>query len=126
MRMGSIQAAPSPPCDLLSAFKPEFNVDADLRAARDQKEALARQKLEAKEKRDREEAEKKAKLAEQAKISHSELFRTNEYSAWDADGLPTKDREGADVPKSKAKKLRKEWEKQKKLHEEYLAGVGSS
>ncbi|KAH7135004.1 cysteinyl-tRNA synthetase [Dendryphion nanum] len=101
-------------------------VDADLRAARDQKEALARQKLEAKEKRDREEAEKKAKLAEQAKISHSELFRTNEYSAWDADGLPTKDREGADVPKSKAKKLRKEWEKQKKLHEEYLAGVGSS
>lgn len=25
MRMGSIQAAPSPPCDLLSAFKPEFN-----------------------------------------------------------------------------------------------------
>lgn len=101
-------------------------VDAELRAARDQKDAIARQKKEAKEKREREEAEKKEKLAAQAKISHLELFKTDEYSAWDADGLPTKDKAGADVPKSKTKKMKKEWEKQKKLHEEYLAGVGSS
>ncbi|PSN74534.1 hypothetical protein BS50DRAFT_478394 [Corynespora cassiicola Philippines] len=101
-------------------------VDAELRAAREQKEAIARQKLEAKQKREREEAEKKAKLAEQAKISHKDMYRTEEYSAWDEDGLPTKDKEGADVPKSKTKKLKKEWEKQKKLHEEYLKGVGSA
>ncbi|PVI04290.1 hypothetical protein DM02DRAFT_611552 [Periconia macrospinosa] len=101
-------------------------VDAELRAAREQKEAIARQKLEAKQKREREEAEKKAKLAEQAKISHKDMFRTEEYSAWDEDGLPIKDKEGADLPKSKTKKFKKEWEKQKKLHEEYLKGVGAS
>ncbi|KAF1962571.1 hypothetical protein CC80DRAFT_487996 [Byssothecium circinans] len=101
-------------------------VDAELRAAREQKEGIARQKLEAKQKREREEAEKKARLAEQAKLSHKDMFRTEEYSAWDEDGMPIKDRDGADVPKSKTKKFRKEWEKQKKLHEEYLKGVGSS
>lgn len=101
-------------------------VDAELRAAREQKEAIARQKLEAKQKREKEEAEKKARLAEQAKISHKDIFRTDEYSAWDEDGLPTKDKDGADVSKGKVKKLKKEWEKQKKLHEDYLQGVGNS
>lgn len=101
-------------------------VDAELRAEREQKEAIAREKAEAKQKREREEAEKKAKLAEQAKISPKDMFKTEEYSTWDDDGIPTKDKDGADVPKSKGKKLRKEWEKQKKLHEEHLKGVGSS
>ena len=101
-------------------------VDGELRAAREQKEAIARQKAEAKLKREREEAEKKAKLAEQAKINPLDMFRTEEYSAWDEEGLPTKDREGADVPKGKTKKLKKEWEKQKKLYEEHLKGASSS
>jgi cysteinyl-tRNA synthetase len=98
-------------------------VDAELRAARDQKEAIARQKAEAKLKREREEAEKKAKLAEQAKINPSDMFKTDEYSAWDADGLPTKDNKGEEVTKGKSKKLKKEWEKQKKLFEEYTKGA---
>jgi cysteinyl-tRNA synthetase len=101
-------------------------VDAELQAARDQKEAIARQKAEAKLKREREEAEKKAKLAEQAKISPSDMFRTDEYSAWDADGMPTKDNKGEEVTKGKSKKLKKEWEKQKKLFEEYAKGAGSA
>jgi cysteinyl-tRNA synthetase len=101
-------------------------IDAELRAAREQKEAIARQKREAKEKRDREEAEKKAKLAEQVKVSHKDMFRTDEYSAWDEEGMPTKDKEGADVSKGKMKKLKKEWEKQKKLHEEFLKGFGDA
>lgn len=101
-------------------------VDAELRAAREQKEAIARQKQEAKLRREREEAEKKVKLAEQAKISPKDMFRTEEYSAWDDDGLPTKDKEGADVAKGRTKKMKKEWEKQKKLHEEYLKGLGGS
>ncbi|KAF2746071.1 hypothetical protein M011DRAFT_425959 [Sporormia fimetaria CBS 119925] len=101
-------------------------IDAELRAAREQREALAKAKREAKEKRDREEAEKKAKLAEQAKISPQDMFRSAEFSAWDADGLPTKDKEGGDVPKSKMKKLKKEWDRQKKLHDEYLKGAASS
>jgi cysteinyl-tRNA synthetase len=94
-------------------------VDAELQAARDQKEAIARQKADAKLKREREESEKKAKLAEQAKIDPKDMFRTEEYSAWDADGVPTKDAKGDEVTKGKSKKLRKEWEKQKKLFEEH-------
>ncbi|KAH7413965.1 tRNA synthetases class I (C) catalytic domain-containing protein [Phaeosphaeria sp. MPI-PUGE-AT-0046c] len=94
-------------------------VDAELQAARDQKEAIARQKAEAKLKRQREEAEKNAKLAEQAKIDPKSMFKTEEYSAWDEEGLPTKDKNGEEVTKGKSKKLRKEWEKQKKLFEEF-------
>jgi cysteinyl-tRNA synthetase len=101
-------------------------VDAELRAARDQKEAITRQKAEAKLKREREEAEKKAKLAEQAKINPNDMFRTDEYSAWDAEGLPTKDNKGEEVTKGKSKKLKKEWEKQKKLFEEYAKGAGAA
>jgi cysteinyl-tRNA synthetase len=58
-------------------------------------------------------------LAEQAKIDPKDMFRTEEYSAWDADGVPTKDAKGDEVTKGKSKKLRKEWEKQKKLFEEH-------
>ncbi|KAF2269411.1 hypothetical protein CC78DRAFT_529201 [Lojkania enalia] len=101
-------------------------VDAELRAVREQKEANERQKREAKERREREEAEKKARLAAQAKISPKDIFRTAEFSAWDEDGMPTKDAKGEDVPKSKTKRMRKEWEKQRKLHEEYLKGVSSA
>lgn len=101
-------------------------VDAELQAARDQKEAIARQKADAKAKREREEGEKKAKLAEQAKINPRDMFKTDDYSAWDIDGMPLKDKEGADVAKGKSKKLRKEWEKQKKLFDEHMTGVGSA
>jgi cysteinyl-tRNA synthetase len=101
-------------------------VDAELLAARDQKEAIARQKVEAKAKREREETEKKAKLAEQAKINPRDMFKTEEYSAWDIDGMPLKDKEGVDVAKGKSKKLRKEWEKQKKLFDEYVGGGGAA
>ncbi|KAH4104428.1 cysteine--tRNA (Cys) ligase [Parastagonospora nodorum] len=94
-------------------------VDAELQAARTQKEAIARAKAEAKAKREAEEAEKKAKQAEQAKINPKDMFRTAEYSAWDDEGLPTKDAKGEEVTKGKSKKLKKEWEKQKKLFEEH-------
>jgi len=101
-------------------------VDAELRSAREQKEAILRQKREAKEKREKDEAEKRAKLAEKAKTSHKDMFKTAEYSVWNEDGLPTKDAEGNDVPKSRLKKLAKEWGIQKKMHEEYLRSVGGS
>jgi cysteinyl-tRNA synthetase len=101
-------------------------VDAELRSAREQKEAILRQKQAAKEKREKDEAEKRAKLAEKAKTSHKDMFKTAEYSVWNEDGLPTKDAEGNDVPKSRLKKLAKEWGIQKKMHEEYLRSIGGS
>ena len=68
----------------------------------------------------REKAEEE-KLAK-AKISPQDMFRGDEkYTEWDAEGLPTKLADGSEVPKAQIKKLKKEWEKQKKLHDEYLA-----
>jgi cysteinyl-tRNA synthetase len=99
-------------------------VDAELQAARDQKDAIAKQKAEAKLARQREEAEKQAKLAEQAKVNPRDMFKTDEWSAWDIEGMPIKDKDGGEVPKGRGKKLRKEWEKQKKLYDEYVKGAG--
>lgn len=95
-------------------------VTRELAQARQEKEERARQKLHEKEEREKE----AAKRAEKGKLSHLEMFKqdTKEYSEWDADGIPTKDAEGNEIPKSRAKKLRKDWERQKKLHEAWLAG----
>ena len=49
------------------------------------------------------------------------MFKQGEYiglySQYDAEGMPTHDAAGELVTKSMSKKLRKEWEKQKKLFE---------
>lgn len=88
-------------------------VTRELRATKEQEQAKERKKQEDKEKREKETAAK----AEKGRLSHKEMFRSPEFSAWDDDGLPTKDREGEDVTKSRRKKLQKDWERQKKLHE---------
>lgn len=49
------------------------------------------------------------------------LSQTDLYSAFDADGVPTKDKAGEPLSKSAIKKLKKEWDKQKKLYEKALA-----
>jgi cysteinyl-tRNA synthetase len=73
--------------------------------------------------REKAEEEKWAK----AKIPAQEMFKSDgKYQEWDAEGLPTKLADGSEVPKSQVKKLKKEWEKQKKLHEEYLAKFGTT
>jgi cysteinyl-tRNA synthetase len=76
----------------------------------------ARAAKEAKEKEERERLEK-------GKLSHLEMFRTAEFSEWDEEGLPTKDKEGKEVAKSRSKKLKKDWERQKKLHEAWAAAA---
>lgn len=96
-------------------------LNASLRQERSNREALAQLKLDkakaAKEAKEKEEQEK----LEKGKLSHLEMFRTSEFSDWDAEGLPTKDTEGKDVAKSRSKKLRKDYDRQKKLHEAWLA-----
>lgn len=46
------------------------------------------------------------------------------YLELDGDGIPTKMADGSEVPKNQLKKMKKEWEKQKKQHEEYLPKFG--
>ncbi|KAG0231526.1 hypothetical protein BGW42_000171 [Actinomortierella wolfii] len=84
------------------------------------KEELARAK----------EAARLAKL-EKGKLSHLEMFRTSaqaaEYGSFDPEtGIPLTDKEGQELPKSRKKKLTKEWEAQRKLHEEYLAEMAKN
>ncbi|KAL4787839.1 tRNA synthetases class I (C) catalytic domain-containing protein [Aspergillus varians] len=97
-------------------------VGRDLIQAREEKAAQALQKQ-----REKEAKEKEAlKKLEKGKLSHLEMFRTNEYSAWDEDGLPTRDVAGEEIAKNRTKKLRKDWERQKKLHETWLASQQGS
>lgn len=90
------------------------------RSARAEKEARAQQKAAAKEAARLEKERKEREEEEKAKVDPAQMFRTSEYSAWDEEGLPTKEADGTEVTKSKSKKLRKEWERQKKAHEGWL------
>lgn len=95
-------------------------LDKTVKEARQEREQAAAAKAAAKAKRDAEEAEKKKLQDEKAKLSHLQMFKTEEYGEWDANGIPTKDAKGEEVTKSKRKKLVKDWERQKRLHEEWL------
>ncbi|KAI9890305.1 MAG: hypothetical protein M1814_004215 [Vezdaea aestivalis] len=64
-------------------------------------------------------------LAERSQIDEREMFRTAEYSAWDKQGLPTHDREGKELTKSRQKKLCKEWEAQKKRRARFIDSSSS-
>lgn len=82
---------------------------------------------EAEKLRKEEEKQKAAKLAaereERAKVPPSEMFKssTAEYSAWDEAGLPTHDAAGQPLSATVLKKLQKDYNKQKEVHEKYLA-----
>ncbi|KAK2010492.1 tRNA synthetase class I catalytic domain-containing protein [Colletotrichum eremochloae] len=103
----------------------KFVPASELIAARNEKLAKEAEKARAKEeaKRAREQAEKEK--WEKAKLPHTEMFKSDDkYAEWDAEGLPTKLKDGSDVPKSQLKKLQKQWQSQKKAHEEYLVKFG--
>lgn len=94
-----------------------------LRDERKDKEAKAAEKAAAKDKAKAEAAAKEKERLEKGKLAPVDMFKTPEYSEWDADGLPTKDKEGKDVAKAQTKKLKKQWDAQKKLHDAYKSQV---
>lgn len=103
----------------------KFIPTAELIAAREEKAAKeaekARAKEEAKLARERADAEK----WEKAKLKPQEMYKTDErYSDWDADGMPTKLKDGSEVPKSQLKKLKKDWDRQNKAHGEWVTKFG--
>uniref|UniRef100_A0A8C2Z9Y6 cysteine--tRNA ligase n=1 Tax=Cyclopterus lumpus TaxID=8103 RepID=A0A8C2Z9Y6_CYCLU len=71
--------------------------------------------------KEKEEKKQMAKLAKM-KLPAGEMFRsdTDKYSKFDETGFPTHDVEGKELSKGQAKKLRKLFEAQEKLHSEYL------
>ncbi|KAK9414733.1 hypothetical protein SUNI508_11016 [Seiridium unicorne] len=108
----------------------KFIPTSELIAAREEKAAQAAAKLQAKEEarlaRERAEAEK----WEKAKVKPEEMYKTGEatdkYSDWDAEGLPTKLKDGSEVPKSQLKKLKKDQDRQKKAYGEWLTKFGGA
>jgi len=92
-----------------------------LRQERADREAMAADRASAKVKAQADKAAVEQSRLDKGQLSHTEMFRTSEYSAWDAEGLPTHDAEGKEVAKSRGKKLKKDWERQKKLHETWKA-----
>ncbi|KAI1358784.1 cysteinyl-tRNA synthetase [Xylaria arbuscula] len=105
----------------------KFIPAAELISARDEKAAREAEKAKAKEEariaREKAEAEK----WEKAKVSPQDMFKGDErYTEWDAEGMPTKLKDGCDLPKAQLKKLKKEWDRQKKVHGEYLTKFGGT
>lgn len=105
----------------------KFVPAAELIAAREEKAAKDAEKVRAKEEarraREKAEEEKWAK----AKLAPEDMFKSDErYSEWDVEGMPTKMKDGSEVPKSQLKKLKKDWDRQKKAHGEYQAKFGGS
>lgn len=93
-----------------------------LRAARDEKAAAAKAKAAQKAASQAAAEAKRREKLEKGKISPKDLFRSSsEYSKWDGEGMPTHDAQGEELPKSRVKKLKKEWDQQAKLHKAYLA-----
>lgn len=97
-------------------------ITRELIQAREEKAAREHQKQVEKERKEQEALQR----LEKGKLSHLDMFRTKEFSAWDEEGIPTRDASGEEINKNRTKKLRKDWERQKKLHETWLASqIGS-
>lgn len=104
---------------------------SQLQAARQEKEKAQAEKAAKKEQAAKKADTLRREKLEKGKLSPSEMFRpphasARDYSAWDSQGLPTHDAEGKELSKNKRKGCEKEYEKQTKLHTEYLATLKSS
>ncbi|RPA81930.1 hypothetical protein BJ508DRAFT_318201 [Ascobolus immersus RN42] len=97
---------------------------AVLLAEQREKEEKAAKKAEEKAKRI--EAERKAQEEKDKKdsVDPATMFKTDEYEAWDENGLPTKLKGGEELPKSRVKKVEKLYKAQKKAYEGWLARQG--
>ncbi|XP_007535925.2 cysteine--tRNA ligase, cytoplasmic [Erinaceus europaeus] len=91
------------------------------------KEREGKRRVEEEKRKKKEEAARKKQEQEAAKLARmkvppSEMFLSerDKYSRFDENGLPTHDMEGKELSKGQAKKLRKLFEAQEKLHKEYL------
>ena len=81
--------------------------------------ATLRMELEQREAVKRAKEEREAKL----RVPPEEMFRsmTDQYSVFDANGMPTHDAKGELLSKKHQKKLEKDMEKQRVVYQKYLA-----
>lgn len=98
---------------------------AELIRARDEKRAQEAEKAARKAAAVEAERQKRVRRLEKGRVPPHALFRpphvpAGTYGSWSADGVPLTDADGKELSKNKAKKVQKEWEDQRKLHEEFL------
>jgi cysteinyl-tRNA synthetase len=69
--------------------------------------------------------QKRLERLEKGKVAPEQMFLnlTNDFSKFDENGIPTHDKQGEEIAKSRRKKLQKEWDSQKKLHLEYQKSI---
>ncbi|KAJ7994606.1 hypothetical protein DPEC_G00251210 [Dallia pectoralis] len=98
-------------------------VDKDtLLRERNEKKMIEEEKNKKKEAAAKKKQEQELAKLEKMKTPPCDMFRseTDKYSCFDETGFPTLDAEGKEISKGQAKKLRKLYEAQEKLHKEYL------
>jgi cysteinyl-tRNA synthetase len=105
---------------LVKLVRPELLIQA-----REEKSAQAAEKAAKKALQQNAEKAKRIARIQKGKISPLDMFKSPNveqgvYGSWDEKGLPLTDAEGVELTKSRAKKLQKEWEQQKKAHDEWL------
>ncbi|KAF3919080.1 hypothetical protein ABW21_db0204248 [Orbilia brochopaga] len=96
-----------------------------LLAEKREKEEKAAERERNKEEQRRQKEKADRERLEKGKLSPFTMFKegpgSEEWSAWDEEGIPTADKDGEPVGKSKGKNLKKQWLLQKKAHEQYLS-----
>lgn len=98
---------------------------AELIKARDEKRAIQEAKAAKKAAHVEAERQKKVLKLEKGRLAAEEMFKPphtaeGTYGTWDDQGIPLTDSEGKELSKNQGKKVRKLWEDQRKLHEEFL------
>jgi cysteinyl-tRNA synthetase len=90
------------------------------------------QKLELKLLKEQQKLDQQRKILEKeekAKIAPNTMFLAQKgelYSVFDENGIPTHDKDNIPLAKNVIKKLQKEYNKQKELHEAYLSKLNSN
>ncbi|WFD36089.1 cysteine--tRNA ligase [Malassezia cuniculi] len=97
---------------------------AELRAAREEKERLQAEKAARKAAAAAAAQQKRREQLERGRVAPADMFRpphAEGYGTWDEQGIPTHDDKGEALAKKRRKNLEKEYERQTKLHTDYLA-----
>ena len=94
-------------------------LDSSLRKALAEKRSAAAAAETEKLRRKAEEAQKQSARDNRASVDPKEMFKNEQYSEWDEQGIPTRDAKGEELTKSAKKKLAKLHEKQQKIYKEW-------
>jgi cysteinyl-tRNA synthetase len=111
----------NPPIYHILNPKPQLADPAILASRKAEEEASKQARLKAKEKAEEERRRTKEEKERRSAVPPSKMFLNDaRFSSWDGDGFPTHASDGRELSGSQAKKLRKEMEKQAKMHAAYL------